>query len=99
MRDRDGYFVHPVLRHFCTSATGDAEHCTKEQWAVPDAQASITMSIYFLESGPEDYPAVLTYRERDEGVLLWKSRFEPGWWLIEIGDSEEGAYTVSATFA
>lgn len=56
-------------------------------------------AIYYLESEPEDHPAVLAYWERGEGISLWDPEPEPGWWLIEIGDSEDGPYAVYATHA
>ncbi|WP_244138750.1 hypothetical protein [Burkholderia sp. BCC1640] len=98
-RDQDGYFIHPDLRYFWTVTMDGAEHCSKEQWTALEAQAGIKTSIYYLESEPEDHPAVLAYWERGEGISLWNPEPEPGWWLIEIGDSEDGPYAVTATFA
>ncbi|RQQ37096.1 hypothetical protein DF118_01545 [Burkholderia stagnalis] len=99
VRDPDGYFIHPDLRHFWHVTMDGAEHCTREQWTALEAQAGIKTSIYYLESEPEDHPAVQAYWERGEGVSAWILEPEPGWWLIEIGDSEDGPYAVYATHA
>ncbi|MCA8048058.1 hypothetical protein [Burkholderia arboris] len=99
VRDQDGYFIHPDLLHFWTVTMDSAEHCTKEQWAALEAQAGIKTSIYYLESEPADHPAVVAYWERGEGVSLWNPDPEPGWWLIEIGDNDDGPYAVYATYA
>ncbi|MCA8213694.1 hypothetical protein LGN20_07230 [Burkholderia cepacia] len=97
VRDQDGYFIHPDLRHFWTVTMDGAEHCSKDRWAALEAQAGIKTSIYYLESEPEDHPAVQAYWERGEGACQWDPKPEPGWWLIEIGDSEDGPYAAYAT--
>ncbi|VWD55921.1 hypothetical protein [Burkholderia contaminans] len=77
VRDKDGYFIHPDLRHFWQVTMSGAEHCTKEQRAALEAQAGIKTSIYYLESEAEDHPDVQAYWERGEGVCQWNPEPEP----------------------
>lgn len=52
------------------------------------------MKIYYFEFEFEDYLVVVVYWECGEGVLFWNLELEFGWWLIEIGDNEDGLYVV-----
>ncbi|KVS08141.1 hypothetical protein [Burkholderia multivorans] len=100
VRDQDGYFIHPDLLHFWTVTMGGAERCTPEQWAALEAQAGIKTSIYHLESENVDHPAYVSYFDNGNlDITEWDPSPEPGWWLIEIGDSEDGPYVVYATHA
>ncbi|HEM7839613.1 TPA: hypothetical protein U2Q23_001093 [Burkholderia multivorans] len=100
VRDQDGYFIHPDLLHFWTVTMGGAERCTPEQWTALEAQAGIKTSIYHLESENVDHPAYVSYFDNGNlDITEWDPSPEPGWWLIEIGDSEDGPYAVYATHA
>lgn len=100
VRDQDGYFIHPDLRHFWLVTMDGTEHCTKEQWAALEARAGVKTQIYHLESENEDHPAYVSYFDKGNlDITAWDPLPEPGWWLIEIGDSEDGPYAVHATHA
>ncbi|HDR9756474.1 TPA: hypothetical protein QDC44_000524 [Burkholderia cepacia ATCC 25416] len=99
VRDQNGFFIHPDLLHFWTVTMDGAEHCTKEQWAALETQAGIKTSLYHLENENPDHPAYVAYFDRGEGASLWNPEPDPGWWLIEIGDNEDGPYAVYETHA
>lgn len=100
VRDKDGYFIHPDLLHFWTVTMDGAERCTPEQWAALEARACIKTSIYHLECENEDHPAYVSYFDKGNlDISAWDPSPEPGWWLIEIGDSEDGPYAIYATQA
>lgn len=100
VRDQDGYFIHPDLLHFWMVTMGEAEHCTDEQWASLEAQAGIKTTIYRLENENIDHPAYVSYFDNGNlDITAWDPSPEPGWWLLEIGDSEDGPYAVYATHA
>lgn len=100
VRDENGYFIHPDLLHFWTVTMDGAEGCTPEQWAALEAQAGIKTSIYHLENESMDHPAYVAYFDNGSlDITEWDPSPEPGWWLIEIGDSEDGPYAVYATHA
>lgn len=100
VRDQDGYFIHPDLRHFWQVTMDGAEHRTKEQWAALEAQAGIKTSIYHLESENVDHPAYVSYFDNGNlDITTWDPSPESDWWLLEIGDSEDGLYAVYATHA
>ncbi|WP_321967624.1 hypothetical protein [Burkholderia cepacia] len=100
VRDENGYFIHPDLLHFWMVTMGEAEHCTDEQWAALEAQAGIKTSTYRLESESVDHPAYVSYFDNGNlDITEWDPSPEPGWWLIEIGDGEDGPYAVYATHA
>ncbi|QTD90792.1 hypothetical protein [Burkholderia anthina] len=100
VRDDDGYFIHPDLLHFWTVTMDGAERCTDEQWAALEAQAGIKTSIYHLENENIDHPAYVSYFANGNlGIREWDASPKPGWWLIEIGDSEDGPYAIYATHA
>ncbi|AIO68264.1 hypothetical protein [Burkholderia oklahomensis] len=100
VRDQDGYFIHPDLLHFWMVTMGEAEHCTDEQWAALEAQAGIKTTIYRLENENIDHPAYVSYFDNGNlDITAWDPSPEPGWWLLEISDSEDGPYAVYATHA
>lgn len=97
VRDEDGYFHHPDIRHFWEVTMGGAEHCTKEQWQAFEAEAGVKTQIVYLETEAENHPACVEYFERGGGVSLWDPAPPPGWWLVEISDTEDGPFAVWAT--
>ncbi|ARL38614.1 hypothetical protein BOC49_10990 [Burkholderia pseudomallei] len=100
VRDQDGYFIHPDLLHFWQVTMGGAEGCTPEQWAALEAQAGIKTSIYHLENESMEHPAYVSYFDNGNlDISAWGPSPEPGWWLLEIGDSEDGPYALYATHA
>ncbi|WP_233272957.1 hypothetical protein [Paraburkholderia acidisoli] len=70
VRDEDGYFHHPDLRHFWDVTMGGAEHCTKEQWQAFEAEAGVKTQIVYLESEDMNHPAYVEYFEKGGGVGL-----------------------------
>jgi hypothetical protein len=100
VRDQDGYFIHPDLLHFWTVTMDGAEHCTPQQWEDLEKRAGIKTSIYHLGNESMDHPAYVSYFDNGNlDISAWDPSPEPGWWLIEIGDSEDGPYAVYATHA
>ncbi|RQT38681.1 hypothetical protein DF036_06765 [Burkholderia contaminans] len=100
VRDKDGYFIHPDLLHFWLVTMDGAEHCTKEQWSALEARAGVKTTIYHLESENEDHPAYVSYFDNGNLYITdWDPSPKQGWWLIEIGDSEDGPYAIYATHA
>ncbi|QGZ66320.1 hypothetical protein [Paraburkholderia acidisoli] len=99
VRDEDGYFHHPDLRHFWDVTMGGAEHCTKEQWQAFEAEAGVKTQIVYLESEDMNHPAYVEYFEKGGGVGLWNPAPPSGWWLVEISDTEDGPFAVWATHA
>ncbi|WP_257757848.1 hypothetical protein [Burkholderia glumae] len=100
VRDENGYFIHPDLLHFWTVTMDGAEHCTPQQWEDLETRAGIKTSIYHLESENIDHPAYVSYFDNGSAdISEWDPSPEPGWWLIEIGDSDDGPYAVHATHA
>ncbi|KVL39817.1 hypothetical protein WS96_05495 [Burkholderia sp. MSMB1835] len=100
VRDKDGYFVHPDLLHFWMVTMDGAERCTPEQWVALEAQAGIKTSIYHLENESMDHPAYVSYFDNGNlNISAWDPSPEPDWWLLEIGDGDDGPYAVYATHA
>lgn len=97
-RDEDGYWIHPDLHHFWEVEMDSAEHCTPEQWAALEARAGIKTQHVHLESEPMDHPAYVSYYDNDDlNISDWNPEPPPGWWLLEIADSEDGPFAVWAT--
>jgi hypothetical protein len=100
VRDQAGHFIHPDLLHFWTVTMDGAERCTPGQWAALEAQAGIKTSIYHLESEDIDHPAYAShFDDGNLNITAWDPAPDPGWWMIEIGDGEDGPYAVYATHA
>ncbi|MBU9629374.1 hypothetical protein KTE60_08755 [Burkholderia multivorans] len=100
VRDENGYFIHPDLLHFWTVTMDGAERCSSQQWDDLETRAGIKTATYRLESENVDHPAYVSYFDNgDPDISAWDRSPDPGWWLLEIGDSEDGPYAVYATHA
>lgn len=99
VRDEDGYFCHPDLMHFWQVEMDGAENCTAAQWEALCERAGITTQMVWLENDSMDSPAYVAYFDNEEGATAWDPSPPPGYWLIDIGDSEDGPYAVWATHA
>ncbi len=97
VRDEDGYFLHPDLLHFWQVTMDGAEHCTSAQWQELCVKAGIVTRTVYLGSEDIDHPAYIAYFDNGGNALEWDPSPPPGWWLIEIGDTEDGPYAVWAT--
>lgn len=97
VRDEDGHFYHPDLRRFWEVEMEGAERCTPAQWEALCERAGITTRLVWLSSEPMDHPAYVAYFDNGGGAKDWDPSPPRGYWLIEIGDSEDGPYAVWAT--
>jgi hypothetical protein len=99
-RDENGYWIHPDLLHFWQVDMKGAEWCDSVQWEELCERARIETQIVRLENGPIDHPAYVSYYDNGSlDISEWDPSPPPGWWLIDIGDSEGGPYAVWATQA
>jgi hypothetical protein len=99
-RDEDGYFCHPDLIRFWDVEMNGAETCTPEQWKAFEARAGIQTAVFRLEDESMEHPAYVSYFDNGStDISAWDPSPAPGWWLIEIGDWEDGPYAVAATHA
>lgn len=97
VRDEDGYFIHPVLLDFWVNEMGEAEHCTKEQFAAWEERNGIETNVDRLEFYPLDHPAYVDYFDNGGNASLWKPESPgPDWFLIEVAGSEDGPFAVFA---
>lgn len=99
VRNEDGYFWHPAVHHFWDVEMAGYEACTREQWEAFEKRNGIETYVDLLESYPIDHPAYVAYFDNDDGnVTAWEPTRPPGdgWFLLTIGDSEDGPF---ATFA
>ncbi|UXU90380.1 hypothetical protein [Burkholderia sp. S-53] len=99
IRDKDGCFMHPDLRHFRDVTLNGAKRCGATEWAALKARAGIKTSVLLLQSEPEDHPAVDAYFVRGEGVSRWDPVPPSNWWLLAISDDDHGPYALFATHA
>lgn len=100
VRDECGHFLHPDLRHFWDVTMNGAEHCSPVEWEELCERAGIKTQIVRLENQESTHPAYVSYFENGSGdISAWDPSPPPGWWLIDIGDSEDGPYAVWATHA
>lgn len=100
VRDENGYFLHPDLRHFWDVTMKGAEHCSPVEWEELCERANIKTQIVRLENQESTHPAYISYFEKGTAdISSWDPSPPPGWWLIDIGDSEDGPYAVWATHA
>jgi hypothetical protein len=99
-RDENGYFMHPDLAHFWLVEMDEAEHCTNERWADLEKRAGIKTQTVYLETEPIDHPAYVSYYDNENAdISEWDPSPPPGWWLLEICDSEDGPFAIWATRA
>lgn len=99
VRNEDGYFSHPAVREFWDVTMDGAEYCKPSEWKDFEARNGIETAYDRLEDYPIDHPARVAYFDNDDGnVTGWEPTPPPGdgWFLITIGDSEDGPF---ATFA
>lgn len=99
VRNEDGYFLHPAVSHFWNVEMAGYEHCTREQWQAFEKRNGIETAYDQLEHYPLDHPVYVSYFDNeDTDISAWQPTPPPGdgWFLITIGDSEDGPY---ATFA
>lgn len=99
-RDEHGYWSHPDLIHFWQVDMEGAEHCTEAQWKDLERRAGIQTRVVHLESEPMEHPAYVSYFDNGApDISEWDPAPPPGWWLIDIGDHEDGPFAVWATQA
>lgn len=97
-RDENGFWSPPDLIHFWHVEMQDAERCTKEQWEALEQRAGIKTQIVHLESESMDHPAYISYFDNGSpDISEWDPSPQPGWWLIDICDNEDGPFAVWAT--
>lgn len=96
-RDEGGYFMHPVLSHFWGVEMDQAENCTPEQWKAWATRHGIETDTAMLESYDLDHPAYVEYFDNGGNASVWEPEAPgPEWFLINIGDSEDGPFAVYA---
>jgi hypothetical protein len=99
-RDENGYWIHPDLSHFWQVEMNGAESCDSVQWEELCERAGIKTETVRLENQERTHPAYIRYFQEGElDISDWDPSPPPGWWLIDIGDSEDGPFAVWATHA
>ena len=97
-RDEDGYWIHPDLVNFWQVEMEGAETCSPIQWEELCERAGIITQTIRLESQENSHPAYIAYfGNGSTDISSWDPSPPPGWWLIDIGASEDGPYAVWAT--
>jgi hypothetical protein len=97
-RDEDGYFRHPALDHFWNVEMDGAERGSPEQWEAWEERNGVETRFAHLESEDMDHPAYVEYFDNGGNASLWgpAAPSGEGWFLINIGDSEDGPFAVFA---
>lgn len=99
-RDENGFWSHPDILHFWQVEMKGAEHCNAVEWEELERRASIKTQIAHLESESMEHPAYVSYFDNGNlDISEWDPAPPPGWWLIDIGDGDDGPFAVWATHA
>jgi hypothetical protein len=89
-RDEDGLWYHPDLPTFEGSDEADESSPNWEEWK---RQQGLEITWCALEDEPEDHPAYQAYWvEGSINISAWNPTWPDGegWFLLEIGDTEDG---------
>ena len=94
VRDETGSWIHPEFLNYLNSLDGDAEFISDKEWAELKRHFNIETATLWMESSvsSDDWESMMD----DCDISKWDPIAPHGFFLIDIGFSEDDAYAIFA---
>ena len=94
VRDETGSWIHPEFLNYLNSLEDDAEFITNEDWRKFESDFNVETVTFWMESSvsSDDWESMMD----DCDISKWDPIAPHGFFLIDIGFSEDDAYAIFA---